>query len=72
MHDLANQGRANINANTNFNKGWAKLPVCDETDLLFHCDYEYQQVLCCFWVILLNSSSAQKSGCTLTTEVTVV
>lgn len=38
MHDLANQAKANVNANTNFSKGWIKFKDCGKTDLLSHCD----------------------------------
>jgi len=74
VHDLANQATANINANTNFskgfNKGWIKFEDCCKTDLLSHC--EYQQIIWCLRVNLLHLSSAQKLEFTFTTQVTVI
>ena len=39
MHDLGSQARANVNPNTNFNKGWIIFKDCGKTDLLSHCDW---------------------------------
>lgn len=73
MHDLANQARANVNASTNFKKGWIKIK--DVARLIwFHIatDYEYQQIIFYFCLNLLHLSCPQKLEYTFTTQVTVV
>lgn len=73
MHDLANQARANVNANTNFKKGWIKIKdVARLICIRIATDYEYQQISFYFCLNLLHLSSAQKLECTFTTQVTVV